>query len=51
MIAKTLADTEAIMKLINPKLVKLLDLQIYEMNEEWTLQLADNGLVKVKQYV
>lgn len=51
MIAKTLADTGAVIELINPKLVERLDLQIYEMDEEWTLQLADDGLAKVKQYV
>ena len=31
----------AVVELINPKLVALLDLQVYEMDEEWTLQLAE----------
>ena len=38
-------------ELINPKLVTILDLEIFEMDEEWTLQLADDRLAKVKQYV
>ena len=44
LVKKTLADTGAVVELINPKLVKLLDLQIFEMDEEWTLQLADDRL-------
>ena len=51
LVVKTLADTGAVVELINPRLVKLLDLKIFEMDEEWTLQLADDRLAKVKQYV
>lgn len=51
LVKKTLADTGAVVELINPKLVELLDLQIFEMDEEWTLQLADDRLAQVKQYV
>ena len=50
-IKKTLADTGAVVELINPKLVDALNLQIFEMDDEWTLQLADDRLAKVKQYV
>ena len=31
---KTLTDIEIIIKLINPKLIKLLNLQIHEMKQE-----------------
>ena len=48
MVKKTLADTVAVVELINPKLAKKLDLPIYEMDEEWTLQLADDRLARVK---
>ena len=51
LVKKTLADTGAVVELINPKLVELLDLQIFEMDEEWTLQLADDRLAQIKQYV
>ena len=47
-VEKTLADTGAVVELINPKMVAVLDLEIFEMDEEWTLQLADDRLAKVK---
>lgn len=50
-IGQTLTDTGAVVKLINSRIVDILHLQIFEMDEEWTLQLADDQLVKVKQYV
>ena len=34
LIVKTLADTRAVVELINPRLIKLLDLKIFEINEE-----------------
>ena len=48
---KTLADNGAVVELINPELVRQLGLEIYEMEHAWTLQLADDGLAMVKQYV
>jgi hypothetical protein len=48
---KSLADNGAVIELINPELVKRLGLKIYEMEHAWTLQLADDGLAMVKQYV
>ena len=51
MVTKTLADTRAVVELINPRLVAMLDPEIFEMDKEWTLKLADNRLAKVKQYV
>ena len=49
---KTLADTRAVVELINPKLIDVLHLlQVYEMDKEWTLQLADDRLAQIKQYV
>ena len=50
-VVKILADTGVVVELISPRLVKLLDLRVYAMDEEWTLQLADDRLAKVKQYV
>ena len=48
---KTLADTGAVVELINPKSVTALNLQVFEMDKEWTLQLADDQLAKAKQYI
>lgn len=50
-VPKTLADNGAVVELINPKLVERLELEVYEMDEPWTLQLADDGLASVQQYV
>jgi hypothetical protein len=50
-VKKTLADNGAVVELINPELVKQLGLEVYEMEHAWTLQLADDGLAMVKQYV
>jgi hypothetical protein len=51
MMSKTLVNTEAVVELINPKLVTKLELKIHTMEEEWVLQLADDGLATVKEYV
>lgn len=51
MVPKTLVDTGAVVELINPKLVTKLELEIHTMEEEWVLQLADDGLATVKEYV
>lgn len=50
-IPKTLADNGAVVELINPALVEKLGLEVYSMEETWTLQLANDGLATVKQYV
>lgn len=50
-VGKTLADTGAVVELINPRLVDTLHLPVFEMDEEWTLQLADDGIARVRKYV
>ena len=50
-VGKTLADTGAVVELINPRLVESLRLQVYEMDEQWTLQLANDDLARVQRYV
>lgn len=50
-IEKTLVDNGAVVELINPQLVETLKLEIFEMDDEWTLQLADDGQAQVKRYV
>lgn len=49
-VAKTLVDNGAVVELINPALVKQLGLEVFEMEETWTLQMADDGLATVHQY-
>ena len=51
LITKTLVDNGAVVELINPMVVDDLGLEIFEMDEEWTLQLADDGQAQVKRYV
>ena len=50
-ISKTLVDSGAVVELISRKVVQDLDLQVYHMNEKWTLQLADDGHATVQEYV
>ena len=50
-VPRTLVDTGAVVELINPKLVEILNLEVHQMDEEWKLQMADDGLVSINEYV
>lgn len=43
-------DSGSVVELISKKLVNRLSLETYLMEEEWTLQLADDGYVQVQEY-
>ncbi len=47
----TLVDSGAVVKLISQKVVHDLDLPVHQMDEKWTLQLADDGHATVQEYV
>ncbi len=48
---KTLVDSGAVVELISRKVVHDLDLPVHQMDEKWTLQLADDGHATVQEYV
>lgn len=50
-VSKTLVDSGTVVELISRKVVHDLDLQVYRMDEKWTLQLADDGHATVQEYV
>ena len=51
LVTKTLVDNGVAVELINPMLMDDLALEVFEMDEEWTLQLADGGQAQVKRHV
>ena len=50
-ISKTFVDSGVVVDLINRKVVQDLDLTVYDIDEKWTLQLADDGHATVQEYV
>ena len=50
-ISKTLVNSGAVVEVISRKVVQDLELTVYCMDENWTLQLADDGHATVQEYV
>jgi hypothetical protein len=50
LIKRTIVDSEAVVKLISPNLVKKLGIEPFLIKRKWSLKLANNVLVLIRHY-